>query len=138
MNFQQLDQIADLCNPLLILALILLAFATLKNRAWDFLLRSGLAVVVVQQLSKYAQKKEIWGEDFPSTHFAVALALCISLVVLKRRFWPVALIYLAAYGALMLAQGYHTPREMLGAIFAVPVALLFHYRPQKARLSING
>ncbi len=133
MNFHQLDRIADLCNPLLILALICLAFATLKSRAWPFLLRNGLAVVVVQQLCKYAQKKEVWGENFPSTHFAVALALCFGLVVLKRRLWPVALAYLIGYGALMLFQGYHTPREMLGALFAVPVALLFHYRPKKAR-----
>lgn len=137
MNYQQLDKIADLCNPLLIFALILLALATLKNGAWSFLLRSGLAVVVVQQLSKYAQKKEIWGENFPSTHFAVALTLCVGLVVLKRRFWPIALAYLIGYGALMLAQNYHTPREMLGALFAAPVALLFHFKAKKASEVVN-
>lgn len=137
MNFQQLDRIADLCNPLLILALICLSLAMLKNRAWDFLGRSGLAVVVVQQLSKYAHKKEILGGEFPSTHFAVALALCVGLVVLKRRFWPLALAFLVGYGALMLyihdldPRQYHTPVEMLGSFFAVPLALLFHLKPKK-------
>lgn len=134
---QQLDKIADLCNPILIVVLIGLAFHTLRNGAWPFLLRNGLAVVVVQQLSKYAQKKEIWGENFPSTHFAVAVALCIGLVVLKRRFWPIALIYLGIYGALILAQDYHTLREVLGSFFAVPVALLFHSGNRKARPVAN-
>lgn len=142
MNFQQLDRIADFCNPLLILALILLAFTNLRNRAWPFLLRSGLAVIVVQQLSKYAQKREIWGGNFPSTHFAVALALCVGLLVLKRRYWPLALGYLAFYGALMLyihsinPREYHTSIEMLGALFAIPVALLFHSN-KKARPLAN-
>lgn len=140
--FQQLDRIADLCNPLLILALIGLAFFNLKNRATPFLLRSGLAIIVVQQLSKYAQKREIWGEDFPSTHFAVALALGVGLVVLKRRYWPFVLGYVAFYGALMLyihgldPSQYHTPVEMLGSLFAIPVALLFH-SSRKARAVTN-
>lgn len=143
MNYQQLDKIADLCNPILIVTLILLSFASLKNHAWSFLLRSGLAVVSVQQLSKYAQKKQIWGDDFPSTHFAVALALCVALVVLRRRFWPLALIYLSGYGALMLyihhikPSEYHTPVEMLGSFFAVPLALVFHWRKRKARPVAN-
>ena len=137
MNYQQLDKIADLCNPILILALIGLSIALLKNRAWPFLLRNGLAVVVVQQLAKFAQKKEIWGEDFPSTHFAVALALCIGLVVLKRRFWPFSIVYLVSYGALMLAQNYHTPVEMLGALFAIPIALLFHTGNRKTPAPVN-
>lgn len=137
MNYQQLDRLADVCNPLLILALIVLAFRVLQNAAWPFLLRNGLAVVVVQQLSKYAQKRQIWGPDFPSTHFAVALAVCVGVVVLKRRFWPFALIYVVGYGALVLAQHYHTPREMVGSLFAVPLALLFHLRPKKARPLAN-
>ncbi len=132
MSYQQLDKIADLCNPILIVVLIGLAFKTLNRGAWPFLMRNGLAVVVVQQLSKYAQKKELWGGDFPSTHFAVALVLCIGLVMLKRRFWPAALAYVVGYGALVLAQRYHTPFEMLGSFFAVPIALLFHSHPKKA------
>lgn len=143
MNFQQLDRIADICNPLLILALITLGFVNLKNRVWPFLLRNGLAVVVVQQLSKLAQRFGVLGGNFPSTHFAVAFALCVGLVVLKRRYWPIALGYLAFYGGLMLyihnlnPREYHTPVEMLGALFAVPVALLFHSGNKKARPLAN-
>lgn len=137
MNYQQLDQIADLCNPLFIVVLVWLTVATLKIRAGDFLLRSGLAVVAAQQLSKFAQKKAFWGEDFPSTHFAVALALCVSLVILKRRLWPLALAYLLGYGALILVQNYHTPTEMLGSLFAIPLALLFHFKFRKARVAAN-
>ncbi len=133
MNYQQLDKIADGCNPLFILLIIGLAIGTLKKSAWPFLLSSGLAVVVVQQLSKYAQKKEMWGDNFPSTHFAVALALCVSLLVLRRRFWPLALLYVVGYGALIGFQNYHTPAEMLGSFFAVPIALLFHLPSRKTR-----
>lgn len=136
MSYENLDKIADLCNPLLALALIVTAFGVLKNAAWPFLLRNGLAVIVVQQLAKYAQKRELWGEDFPSTHFAVALALCVGFWVLKRRLWPFILGFLGFYGALMLQQRYHTPAEMLGAFFAVPLALLFHWK-KKAPLATN-
>ena len=143
MTYRQLDVLADLCNPIFIGVLIGLSIALLKGRAWSFLLRSGLAVVVVQQLAKFAQQKAIWGKDFPSTHFAVALALCVGLVVLKRRFWPFALAYALGYGGFMLyihnlyPREYHTLPEMLGALFAIPVALLFHWKSKKARPIAN-
>jgi hypothetical protein len=134
MTYAQIDKIADLCNPLMALALIILAFAMLKNAAWPFLLRNGLAVVVVQQISKYVQKRGPWGDDFPSTHFAVALALAIGLVVLKRRLWPVALAFVVGYAILMVpVQHYHTPAEMLGALFAIPLTLAFHWKSRSVK-----
>lgn len=131
MTYAQLDKIADLCNPIAAVALIVLAFMALKNAAWPFLLRNGLAVILCQQISKYVQKHGAWGDKFPSTHFAVALALMVGFMVLRPRLWPLFLLYPLLYGALMMYQQYHTPVEMLGALFALPLTLLFHYRSRR-------
>jgi hypothetical protein len=132
MSYAQLDKIADLCNPIAMLALIVFAFMALRNAAWPFLFRSGLAVVLVQQISKIVQKRGSLGPDFPSTHFAVALALTVGFIIIRPRLWPVFLLYPILYGALMLYQHYHTPIEMLGALFAIPLALFFHWKPKRS------
>lgn len=137
MSHQQLDKIADLCDPLLIIGLLVAAFALRKGAAWLFILKSALAVVVVQQLSKFSQKHDILGGDFPSTHFAVALALLTCFVVLQRRFWPYALGFTVFYATLMLVQHYHTLLQMLGALFAIPLALLFHWKIRSTRVVSN-
>ncbi len=137
MSHQQLDVIADGCDPILIIALLIAAFAVRKNAAWPFVLRSALAIIIVQQLSKFSQKHHFLGAHFPSTHFAVSLAALTCLVVLQRRFWPFALGFAAFYAVLMLVQHYHTPLEMAGALFAIPLGLLFHWKPQKARAVAN-
>ncbi|HEX8463673.1 MAG TPA: hypothetical protein VF627_03560 [Abditibacterium sp.] len=134
MDFKTLDRIADLCIPLLIVSLLLAAFAIRRGAAWIFLLRSAIAVALAQQICKLCQKNEVLGGDFPSTHFAVALALLTCFVVLKQRLWPLALGFATLYGALMLAQRYHTPLEMLGAVFAVPLALLLHWQRRTAEV----
>ncbi|WP_238596543.1 phosphatase PAP2 family protein [Abditibacterium utsteinense] len=137
MSYQQLDKIADLCDPLLIIGLLVAAFLLRRGAAWPFVLKSALAVVVVQQLSKYCQKHDVLGGGFPSTHFAVALALLTCFVILKRNLWPYALGFALFYATLMLAQHYHTPLQMLGSLFAIPLALLFHWKPRKTRSVSN-
>lgn len=138
MNHQQLDKIADLCDPLLIVGLLLTtAFLLRQGALWMFVLKSVLAVAVVQQLSKFSQKHHVLGGGFPSTHFAVALALLTCFVVLKRSLWPYALGFAALYAALMLFQHYHTPLQMLGSLFAVPLALGFHFKTRTARPVAN-
>lgn len=137
MSYQQLDKIADLFNPILALALIGAAFCCIQGAPWSFLLRGGMAVIVVQQLAKYAQKRELWGEDFPSTHFAVALALLIGFWLLSRKWGLAATVATAFYAVLMLVQRYHTPLEMVGAFFALPLALVIHLWPQRARRVAN-
>lgn len=143
MSYQQLDTFADLFIPLFIVALLFGAFWIKKGAAFAFVLRSVLAVVIVQQLSKIMQKKELFGGDWPSTHFAVALALAVCLVMLKRSLWPLALGFVLLYGGLMLyihslSPGeYHTPFQMVGSLFAIPLTLLFHWKPRKAPLRTN-
>lgn len=143
MSYQQLDKIADLYTPLFALALLIGAFWIKKGAAFPFILRSVLAFVVVQQLSKYLQKKEVFGNDWPSTHFAVALALAVCLIALKRHLWPYAVAAVTGYGALMLyihslnPSQYHTPFEMAGSLFAIPLAALFHWKPRQARVRTN-
>ncbi|HEX9998803.1 MAG TPA: hypothetical protein VGB45_16835 [Abditibacterium sp.] len=139
MNYQQLDKIADVFNPLLILALILASFKLIKGAPWTFLFRSALAVILSQQIAKFIQKRDGFGlgDDFPSTHFAVALALWVCFWLLSRKGGAIIALAVVFYGALMLFQRYHTPLEMAGAVFAVPLALLIQLWPRKARRVAN-
>lgn len=135
--FQTLDFFADRAIPIFALLLIGLAIFWLKKAAPMFLLRCILAVGLSQQLAKFVQKTKFFGAEFPSTHFAVALALATCLVVLNRKSWPLSVVFIFFYGALMLwihrlfPSKYHTPLEMAGAFYAIPVALLCHVLGKK-------
>ena len=133
MSYAQLDRIADAVNPLLGVAVIAGALFLQRAQAWRFLGRAFLATLLVQQLAKLVQKIGWLGHDFPSTHFAVALCLATFLALLHRKFVPLATTIVVSYGALMLWQKYHTPLEMLGALYAVPMALLFWNFRRRAR-----
>jgi len=131
MTFHQLDKIADLVNPLFAVLLIILAVVILKKSSPLFIVKTVLAIVVVQQLAKFMQKAEFVSDNFPSTHYAFALALAVSYFILSRKLWPLSAILAVGYGGLMLYINatfgeYHTPLEMLGAIYAIPLTLLFH------------
>jgi hypothetical protein len=80
MSYQQLDQIADVFSPLLGSALIIAAIWVRRKAAPLFLARGVVAVLLAQQIAKFIQKRNGFGlgDDFPSTHFAVALALTVS------------------------------------------------------------
>ena len=125
MSYAQLDHIADAVIPILAIALIAGALWLQRAQAWSFLLRALVATLLVQQSAKLVQKIGWLGHSFPSTHFAVALCLATFLALLQRELILVAVMVSAAYGALMLRQHYHTPLEMMGAFYAIPVALLF-------------
>ena len=125
MFYAQLDHIADSVNIVLALAVIAGALWLQRAAAWRFLLIAFVATALVQQSAKLVQHLGWLGHKFPSTHFAVALCLATFLVVLHRKLlWP-AVAVVVFYGALMLYQKYHTPVEMLGAFYAVPVAYAF-------------
>ena len=124
MTYAQLDHIADAVNPALAVAVVGGALWLWRARAWEFLLRAALATLIVQQSAKLIQHLGWLGPKFPSTHFAVALCLATMLGLLHRRLVPVAAAIIVAYGALMLWQRYHTPLEMAGALYAVPLALV--------------
>ena len=123
MNYAQLDHIADAVNPLLGVAVVGAALWLLRARAWEFLLRAVVATLIVQQGAKIVQHLGWLGPKFPSTHFAVALCLATFLALLNKKIIPVVIAIAVAYGALMLWQGYHTPLEMLGALYAIPLAI---------------
>lgn len=139
MTYHQLDRIADSFWIVFALALLGAVLWLWRARAWDFGLRAALSVALCQQLSKTAQKHGGFGfgPHFPSTHFAVALALTVGFWMLGRRWGIGATFALFAYGALMLYQRYHTPLEMAGALFAVPLASLFYWRLRRAPLAAN-
>ena len=124
MTYAQLDHIADAVNPLLGVAVVAGALWLWRGQAWNFLLRAVLATLIVQQSAKLVQHLGWLGPKFPSTHFAVALCLATFLALLHRKLLPVAAAIVVAYGALILKQQYHTPLEMLGAIYAIPLAII--------------
>ena len=124
MTYAQLDHIADAFNPLMGVSVVVAALWLERARAWDFLLRAVIATLLVQQSAKLVQHLGWLGPKFPSTHFAVALCLAMCLAMLRRQLIPVAIAAVAAYGALMLWQRYHTPLEMIGALYAIPFAFI--------------
>ena len=125
MNYAQLDHIADAVNPLLAIGVVLGALWLERAAAWNFIVRAAIAYLLVQQSAKLFQKWGPWGHHFPSTHFAVALCFATFLAILNRKLIIAAVTIVAIYGALMLYQHYHTPLEMLGALYAIPVAWFF-------------
>jgi membrane-associated phospholipid phosphatase len=131
MNYNLLDSIADKVNPLFAVLLILLAVAIQKKSSPLFILKSALAIIIVQQLAKWIQKAEFVSNNFPSTHYAVALSIAVSYLVLSRKLWPLSALLAFGYTALMLFvyvqfQKYHTPIELVGSVYAIPLTLLFH------------
>ncbi len=122
MTYAQLDHIADAVNPLLAIGIIGGAIWLERGRAWNFLLRAAIAYLLVQQGAKLVQKLGPLGHHFPSTHFAVALCFATLLALLHRKLLIVASVVAVGYGALMLYQHYHTPLELIGALYAIPVA----------------
>ena len=124
MTYAQLDKIADAVNPLLGVAVVVGAVYLQRARAWNFLLRAVVATLVVQQSAKIVQHLGWLGPKFPSTHFAVTLCLATFLALLNRKWIPFIAAIVVAYGALMLWQNYHSPLEMLGALYAIPCAII--------------
>ena len=137
MTYAQLDHIADAINPLLAISVVGGAFYLERARAWNFLLRAAIAYVLVQQSAKFVQKLGPLGHHFPSTHFAVALCFATLLALLNRKFLLAASAVAVVYGALMLYQHYHTPAEMWGALYAIPVAY-FCWRVKRRPMQTFG
>ena len=139
MTYAQLDHIADAFNPLLGVAVVVGAIYLERARAWEFLLRAIVATLIVQQSAKIVQHLGWLGPKFPSTHFAVTLCFATFLALLNRKAIPFIAAIVVAYGALMLWQHYHKPLEMLGALYAIPIAIFAQRlkRNQRATIARN-
>lgn len=124
MNAHQIQQLSQTFNILFALALIVCAVRLLGKSALLWIGCVALSVAMAQQISKIVQQHHFVDRQFPSTHFAVALALGAALCALNRRFVPLSLAYLALYGAFIVGRGYHTPVDLLGALYALPMGLL--------------
>lgn len=132
MSYQQLDPIADAFLPLLGLALLISAVWMRRAGAAFFLLRAVLAIALSQQIAKFIQKRDGFGlgDEFPSTHFAVALAITVPFWFLSRKAGVFASLATALYTALMLwiwvqFGKYHSPLELLGSLYALLIAVAF-------------
>ena len=123
---QQLQYLANSVNPLLALALIVLPLSWHLDNRTQFWLRSGLSLILALLVAKAIRHQHVLSERFPSTHFAFTLCAVTSLLLVRPRTWPLWTVVALAYGGLMAYQGYHTPLEMAGALYAVPLCWLVH------------
>ena len=136
MNYAQLDHIADAVSPLLAIGVIAGAFYLQRAAAWKYLLRAAIAFLLVQQSAKLFQKFGPLGDNFPSTHFAVALCFATFLALLHRKLLAPSIVIAVSYGALILYQRYHTPLELVGAFYAIPVAWVFATFKRKRAMEV--
>ncbi len=127
-----LDGIADAINPLLGLCLLLAPFFIRRSQPARFSLRAWSAIALVYLLAHFPRWLNLFGKHpFPSGHFAFALCAATSLAWLERRFLWVLAPLLAFYGALILRLAplyHHTPLDLAGATFAVPLTIWLHRR----------
>jgi len=116
------DGFSQTLNPLFAFALIVCAGKELpRPQLWWWLGRVTLAVLLAQGITKWVQHFHLVDKQFPSTHFVVALGIGGAFWALGPRFMRAALLFLVAYGALILVRAYHTPLDLMGAIPAFPL-----------------
>lgn len=121
MNAPAIQQLSQTLNVLFALALIGSAVRLLRQSALLWIACVALSVALAQQISKIVQHRHWIDKQFPSTHFAVALAIAGAFWALNRRFTAPSCAYLALYGALIVWRGFHTPLDLLGALYALPM-----------------
>lgn len=124
MNAHVIKELSQLVFPLLAVALIVCAVRQLHKSAWLWIMCVALSVGLAQQISKIVQKFHIIGKEFPSTHFAVCLAVAGAFWALNRRVFPVVAAYLLVYALLIVWQHYHTPIELFGSVYAFPLGFI--------------
>lgn len=124
LSYAQLDAIADLYNPLLLLcSLAFIARSLYKygiRRAAAQLLVAFISLLIVYGMMGLDNQLRLWprwGLDY-STHTAFALALVLFLWVCGkyRWLWPCTFV---AYLVLMVYQGYHSPADIVTTIAVV-------------------
>ncbi len=121
MNAHAIQQLSQWFNPLFALALIVCAARQLRKSALFWIVCVALSVGVAQQISKIVQQSRVVNENFPSTHFAVALAIAGAFWALNRRFAALILIYLVAYGCFIVWRQFHAPLDLMGAFYGFPM-----------------
>lgn len=139
MNAHQIQELSEILNPLLAIVLIVCAVRQLKKSALFWIVCVAVAVGVAQQISKVIQHHHWVSQRFPSTHYAFALALVGAFWALNRRFIPATLVYLVLYGVLITWRGYHTPLELAGALYALPMGYAAgHFGTRRAPIASNN
>lgn len=124
MTYQQLDHIADSVDPILTLAALAVPFLLRVRQPAFFVLRAAVALLLVEGVAKLIRMTHLVPGRFPSTHLAWALCMATVIVVAKpKAAWVLGPLCLV-YAWLNVYQQYHTPFELLGAIYAVPLTVL--------------
>jgi hypothetical protein len=134
MDYEILDTICDSYIPLLAIAFFvgLVGRAVKASGERRFLIRvfvffAGM-ILVSYGIMFLDNAMHIWpafGLDY-STHTAVSLTFVLSICVLARQFWKVAVGSFVVYVLLMLYQQYHTLSDIASTMVPIAsVALVF-------------
>lgn len=134
MNALEIQHLSKFLNPLFAVALVICAVRELKKSSLLWILCVAVALGIAQQISKVVQNTRVVSDNFPSTHFAVSLVIGGAFWALGRKFVPAAVVFLVVYAGLILWQHYHTPLDLAGALYALPMGFFagrFGTRPRK-------
>ncbi len=146
MDWHTLDRIADAVNPLMGVAIGVLALVLGTRHGWRAALRPACALlgglVVVYGFKAIDDAWLVmarFGSDY-SAHAAVHLAAWVALFCVWPRGWLVALLVCLAYFTLMLWQGYHTPGHLLLTSLVVAPGLwvvwrFTHLQPERGKIA---
>jgi hypothetical protein len=123
------DHIADAVNPVLAICLVVSLIISTRRKTSDggAWVAAILGVVVVYMLHRFDGQAHLWkkiGADY-STHSAIAAALLVPMICLRRRLWPLHVGALLAYAALMIVLGFHTWLDIASTLCViVPILVL--------------
>jgi hypothetical protein len=123
------DHVADAVNPVLALCLIIFLIVSTRKKETDggAWIAAIIGIVVVYLLHRFDGQAHLWkkiGADY-STHSAVAAALIIPMICLRRRLWPLLIAAFLAYAALMIVLGFHTWLDIVSTLcILVPILIL--------------
>ena len=128
--YEIIDFICDSVNPILFFVAIFLALAELTKRnfkasavALSFLFASLGLVYGILFIDNKIKIWESFGSDY-STHTAFAIAVCVSISVIKK--WNKWLLFvILLYALAMLYQRYHTILDIFSTsvIVAIPLVI---------------
>lgn len=123
MTYDQIDFFADRFNPALTIAFIALVFLLRKPKPWELLARGIGAVLLVRVVAEIVRRSHSIPGKFPSTHCVWAFSVLTAIGMLKPKWWPFLGALGLGYGWVNVYQAYHTPWEVAGALYAIPLTI---------------
>jgi hypothetical protein len=124
-------RVADAVNPTLALCLLIFLLVSTRRRevSWRIWLAAILGIALVYLLRAVDKRVDLWdkiGCDY-SSHTAVAAAVIVSMIFVRRRLWPILAGVLLCYAVLMIVMGFHSFLDIATTLIViVPLVTLIH------------